>query len=128
MCGRHRPSVGCWLESRVNVARSGATSAVWFLCEKRGGGGCYTAHLDVVSREGDCGLSLALNVVGGVIGCGATWAPASCVKKGEGREATYLDVIRRPSLTRVAIRPLLFATCLLREQRRGWAGGVVHLD
>jgi len=45
----------------------------------------YTAHLDVVSREGGCGLSLVLNVVGSVIGCGATWAPASCVKKGEGK-------------------------------------------
>jgi len=90
VCGCCHLLVGCWLESRLNVARSGATSAVWFLCEKRGGGGCYTAHLDVVSREGGCGLSLALNVIGSVIGCGATWAPASCVKKGEGREGGYL--------------------------------------
>jgi len=90
VCGCHRLLVGCWLESRIDVAHSGATSVVWFLCEKRGGGGCYTAHLDVVSHEGGCGLSLALNVVGSVIGCGATWAPASCVKKGEGREGGYL--------------------------------------
>ena len=30
VCGRRRPSVGCRLESRVDVARSGATSAVWW--------------------------------------------------------------------------------------------------
>jgi len=59
VCGCHRPSVGCQLESRVDVACSGATSVVLFLCEKRGGGGCYTAHLNVVSHEGGCGLSLA---------------------------------------------------------------------
>jgi len=33
-------------------------------CVIRGGGdGCYAAYLDVVSREGGCGLSLVLNIV-----------------------------------------------------------------
>jgi len=116
VCGRRHPSVRCWLESRINVACSGATSAVWFLCEKRGGGGCYTAHLDVVSHEGDCGLSLVLNVVGSVIGCGATWAPASCVKKGEGREGGYLPRHYPSSI---------IDTCCNSVGRRGCAPGLM---
>jgi len=40
--GRRRPWVGCWLESRVDVAPEGATSAVWWWRR----GLCTSAVLD----------------------------------------------------------------------------------